>query len=123
MKVLLDEQARAGLNEEVREAIPGSVDVIIAEPRTGRPENGSTGGPVAGRPAGGLLASKGVDDPGRDRAVQGARGGGALEVRPQRLVMEGFLAYRHRTEIDFTDADLFVLPGPTDSGKSKSSMA
>ena len=31
MKVLLDEPARAGLNEEVREAIPGSVDVIITE--------------------------------------------------------------------------------------------
>ena len=39
-------------------------------------------------------------------------------MRPQRLVMEGFLAYRRRTEIDFTDADLFVLSGPTGSGKS-----
>jgi DNA repair protein SbcC/Rad50 len=39
-------------------------------------------------------------------------------VRPQRLIMEGFLAYRRRTEIDFTDADLFVLAGPTGSGKS-----
>jgi exonuclease SbcC len=32
--------------------------------------------------------------------------------------MEGFLAYRHRTEVDFTDADLFVLSGPTGAGKS-----
>ena len=39
-------------------------------------------------------------------------------MRPQRLVMEGFLAYRRKTEIDFTDADLFVLSGPTGSGKS-----
>lgn len=39
-------------------------------------------------------------------------------MRPQRLTMEGFLAYRRRTEIDFTDADLFVLAGPTGSGKS-----
>jgi DNA repair protein SbcC/Rad50 len=39
-------------------------------------------------------------------------------VRPLRLSMEGFLAYRHRTEVDFTDADLFVLSGPTGSGKS-----
>ena len=39
-------------------------------------------------------------------------------MRPQRLIMEGFLAYRRRTEIDFTDADLFVLAGPTGSGKS-----
>ena len=37
-------------------------------------------------------------------------------MRPQRLIMEGFLAYRRRTEIDFTDADLFVLAGPTGSG-------
>ena len=39
-------------------------------------------------------------------------------MRPQRLVMEGFLAYRRRTEIDFAEADLFVLSGPTGSGKS-----
>ena len=39
-------------------------------------------------------------------------------MRPQRLVLEGFLAYRHRVEIDFEDADLFVLSGPTGSGKS-----
>jgi exonuclease SbcC len=32
--------------------------------------------------------------------------------------MEGFLAYRERTEVDFADADLFVLSGPTGSGKS-----
>jgi len=34
-------------------------------------------------------------------------------VRPLRLSMEGFLAYRHRTEVDFTDADLFVFGAPT----------
>src|SRR3970040_1518694 len=39
-------------------------------------------------------------------------------MRPRRLIMEGFLAYRQRTEVDFTDADLFVLSGPTGSGKS-----
>jgi exonuclease SbcC len=39
-------------------------------------------------------------------------------MRPQQLVMEGFLAYRRRTEVDFTDADLFVLSGPTGAGKS-----
>ena len=32
--------------------------------------------------------------------------------------MDGFLAYRQRTEVDFTDADLFVLSGPTGAGKS-----
>ncbi|HEU4915334.1 MAG TPA: SMC family ATPase [Acidimicrobiia bacterium] len=39
-------------------------------------------------------------------------------MRPRHLVMEGFLAYRRRTEIDFSDADLFVLSGPTGAGKS-----
>ncbi|HEX6147480.1 MAG TPA: SMC family ATPase, partial [Acidimicrobiia bacterium] len=39
-------------------------------------------------------------------------------MRPQHLSMEGFLAYRHRTDVDFGDADLFVLSGPTGSGKS-----
>ncbi|HEY6629194.1 MAG TPA: SMC family ATPase, partial [Acidimicrobiia bacterium] len=39
-------------------------------------------------------------------------------MRPRRLVLDGFLAYRQRVEIDFTDADLFVLSGPTGAGKS-----
>ncbi len=39
-------------------------------------------------------------------------------MRPQHLAMEGFLAYRQRTEVDFGDADLFVLSGPTGAGKS-----
>ena len=39
-------------------------------------------------------------------------------MRPRRLIMEGFLAYRHRCEVDFTDVDLFVLSGPTGAGKS-----
>ncbi|MGA7226991.1 MAG: SMC family ATPase [Acidimicrobiia bacterium] len=39
-------------------------------------------------------------------------------MRPRNLVMEGFLAYRHRTHIDFSDTDLFVLSGPTGAGKS-----
>ena len=39
-------------------------------------------------------------------------------MRPERLELEGFTAFRERVEIDFTDADLFVLVGPTGSGKS-----
>lgn len=39
-------------------------------------------------------------------------------MRPRSLVMEGFLAYRRRTEVDFSETDLFVLSGPTGSGKS-----
>jgi exonuclease SbcC len=39
-------------------------------------------------------------------------------MRPLRLELEGFTAFRRRTEITFGDADLFVLCGPTGSGKS-----
>ncbi|MPZ50117.1 MAG: AAA family ATPase [Dehalococcoidia bacterium] len=39
-------------------------------------------------------------------------------MRPLRLEIEGFTSFRDRTEIDFTDADLFVLSGPMGAGKS-----
>lgn len=39
-------------------------------------------------------------------------------MRPVRLDLEGFMAYRDRIEVDFSDADLFVLSGPTGSGKT-----
>jgi exonuclease SbcC len=39
-------------------------------------------------------------------------------MRPVRLELEGFTAYREPTEIDFSDSDLFVLSGPTGAGKS-----
>ncbi len=39
-------------------------------------------------------------------------------MQPLRLELQGFTAFRDRTELDFSDADLFVLSGPTGSGKS-----
>ncbi|MBY5161769.1 AAA family ATPase, partial [Salsipaludibacter albus] len=39
-------------------------------------------------------------------------------MRPTRLDLEGFASFRQPTSLDFTDADLFVLSGPTGSGKS-----
>lgn len=39
-------------------------------------------------------------------------------MRPTRLELEGFTAFRERTVVDFTDAELFVLFGPTGAGKS-----
>ena len=39
-------------------------------------------------------------------------------MRPLRLSIEGFSAYRNRVDIDFTDVDYFSLSGPTGSGKS-----
>jgi exonuclease SbcC len=39
-------------------------------------------------------------------------------VRPQRLEVEGFTAFRMPTVVDFAGADLFALVGPTGSGKT-----
>lgn len=39
-------------------------------------------------------------------------------MRPKRLSIHGFASFRDQVEIDFDDAELFVLSGPTGSGKS-----
>ena len=39
-------------------------------------------------------------------------------MKPKRIELEGFTAYRQQTVIDFEDADLFVIVGATGSGKS-----
>lgn len=64
VKVILDEKARAGLNDEVRESIPGAVDVIVArsEPEGPRAETRRSGrSPVELFET--YLTSRGVDDP------------------------------------------------------------
>lgn len=63
VKILLDEKARAGLNEEVREAIPGAVDVIVVRPeeRAKRDEATRSGrSPVELFQS--YLTTRGVDD-------------------------------------------------------------
>ena len=39
-------------------------------------------------------------------------------MRPERLELEGFTAFRSRTELDLRGIDLFALAGPTGSGKT-----
>ena len=39
-------------------------------------------------------------------------------MRPVRLELEGFTAFRERTVVDFAGVDLFALTGPTGAGKS-----
>src|SRR5215207_6666393 len=39
-------------------------------------------------------------------------------MRPERLEVEGFTAFRETTTVDFEGADLFALTGPTGAGKS-----
>jgi exonuclease SbcD len=64
VKVVLDEQARAGINEEIRVAIPGAIDVIISRPEDGKPRERAT---RAGRSPVELfetyLSSRGAEDP------------------------------------------------------------
>ena len=39
-------------------------------------------------------------------------------MRPRLLEMDGFASFREPASVDFTDAEYFVLVGPTGSGKS-----
>src|SRR5438552_19000421 len=39
-------------------------------------------------------------------------------MRPLRLAVKGFTAFRDGAEIDFTELDVFAISGPTGSGKS-----
>ena len=39
-------------------------------------------------------------------------------MRPRRLELHGFSSFRDPTVVDFGDADMFVISGPTGSGKS-----
>lgn len=39
-------------------------------------------------------------------------------MRPETLELEGFTAFRERTRVEFRDAELFALTGPTGAGKS-----
>jgi exonuclease SbcC len=39
-------------------------------------------------------------------------------MRPIKLELEGFTSFRERTELDFTELDLFAITGPTGAGKT-----
>ena len=39
-------------------------------------------------------------------------------MRPLRLELKGFTAFRDGAELDFTQLDVFAISGPTGSGKS-----
>lgn len=65
VKVVLEEKARSGLNEEVRDAIPGTVDVVIAStPTERRREHVVDRGSSPVELFQSYLRSRDVDDPG-----------------------------------------------------------
>lgn len=39
-------------------------------------------------------------------------------MRPIKLEMQGFIAFREKSEIDFSSFDLFAITGPTGAGKT-----
>ena len=39
-------------------------------------------------------------------------------MRPTRITVEGFSAYRSRVDVDLENVEFFALSGPTGSGKS-----
>ena len=51
--------------------------------------------------------------PGTGTSAPGARSSaaGRRDVRPLRLLLDGFGTYRNKTEIDFTDVEFFALVG------------
>jgi exonuclease SbcD len=63
VKVILDEQARAGLNDEVRDRIPGVVDVVLRQPSAPRAEVASRAGRAPAELFEEYLRARGVDDP------------------------------------------------------------
>src|SRR5690606_37861112 len=96
-------------------------------PVTGRPDAGGAVRRVPGRPGTRRRAGHGAVRAAVRRGQRGRRrprrGGGDPDrgdrrMRPVRLDMHGFAAFREPTTVDFTDADYFALVGPTGSGKS-----
>jgi DNA repair protein SbcD/Mre11 len=63
VKVVLDEKPRAGLNDEVRDVIPGAVDVLIASESPGRPRRAESRSSRSPRELfAAYLDAQGVDD-------------------------------------------------------------
>ena len=127
LRVCVREPARAGLREEVTDALPNALEVRIdpefAAPVTppGRPSTAA--GPHPGRAVRRVPARRGaVDDP-RVEALfaqlhdDGSPVRAGWLMRPVLLDMDGFASFREPTTVDFTDADYFALVGPTGAGQ------
>ncbi len=120
LRVRVTEPARAGLADDVRSLLGDrvvEVRIELAEPSTARPLVARRGR-APHELFGAYLEDQGIDDDRLGRAVRRAARRGDPPVRPVRLEVQGFGAFREPTEIDFDGVDLFALVGPTGSGKS-----
>ena len=123
IRVIVRDAARAGLAAEIRELVrPRAVDVriestVVAEARDGTDHRSRSPQELFDD----FLAERGEGDPRlrgplRRPPRRGARAGRAM--RPLTLSVEGFGAFRQRVDVDFADAELLALVGPTGAGKS-----
>ena len=117
-----DEPSRAGLADDVRALLPDAVDVEVVRARRRSPRRRAdvdrTGRDAARavrrvpRPSGHRRRSRSV------ALFDASCSTRTTAVRPVRLELEGFGAFRDRTVVDFAGVDLFALVGPTGTGKS-----
>ena len=136
LRVYVRERPRAGLREAVQDMLPNALEVRIDPDVLADLDPAGARAPrQVGRGASELFAEylhvagprrhrcrravRPVTRRGRVGAVAGrvAERRGTL-MRPLRIDMAGFAAFREPTTVDFTDADFFALVGPTGSGKS-----
>ena len=116
VRVILDEPARAGLADAVRQVMPQAVDVVLDPSRRQSPaRHRSRSGRSHTELFEEYLASA---TPRRAGGRPVHRAAGRSPLRPERLVMEGFAPFRERTTVDFSDLELFCPHGPTGAGKS-----
>ena len=103
---------------------PTCVDVVIERPEASTADGGRRPRPHGTHARTSCSASTwpsaSVDDERlRDAVRRAARDVGAARLmRPVRLELEGFTAFRDATVVDFDGADLFAFTGPTGAGKS-----
>ena len=122
LRVVVRGPRRAGLADDVRRLLgPRVVDVRVDAPmpstaaRPGDHHHGRSPQELFAE----FLAGEGVvDDRGSDALRRPARRGGRASVRPLRLELEGFGAFRDPCTVDFSDIELVALVGATGSGKS-----
>ena len=127
LRLVVRESHRAGLGSDVRAMFGERVVEVRIESPTATNSHDVSGrhGRSPSELLDDYLASQSVDDARVEAFVRSAArsghrrlGGGQSQMRPLRLELQGFSAFRDLTVIDFSDIELVALVGPTGSGKS-----
>ena len=113
-----------GLADSLRERFPNAVEVVLAAHDDDERRGGSAAETPTriGRSPQELFASYLEEASAPDDDVQRLFAELVDELvtrmKPVRLELEGFTAFRNRTTVEFEGADLFALCGPTGAGKT-----